>query len=220
MYANNQNKKPSDRADGQASRNNAPKTKKRKKKQPKLPTRDKFDAWVKRANDGDHEAQVGLRKVLDAHPQLWKQAGNLAMHAQLSLVELISKGDFFLGESMRRSLADLQANLESPSDTPLEKLSVERVVAAWANLYYTETVCLGNKGDLAERKYWLKKQDLAHRQYLAATKSLMLVQTMVDRPKAAPHLVRTCNKITYPFAGTLLSGTYGVIPLSVELVSS
>lgn len=169
-------------------------TKASKPRRPKLPTREKFDLFVKKANNGDRKAQAWLRRVLDAHPALWERAGDLAMHAQLSLINLISKGEWLLGESMKRSLAELRSSLESPSSTPLEKLSVERLVAAWANLYYVETVCLGDKGDLAERRYWLKKQDLAHRQYLAATKSLMLVQNLVARPTPAPPLAATSRR--------------------------
>jgi hypothetical protein len=141
---------------------------------------------VKRANDGDHRAQAWLRRVLDEYPQLWEQAGDLALHAQLSLIRLISKGEWFLGEALKRRLEELRRDLEDPFSTPLEKLAVERVVAAWANLYYVEAVYLSVQGDLVERKYWLKKQDQAHRQYLAATKSLMLVRTMLER--ATPPL--------------------------------
>lgn len=151
-------------------------------KRPKFPTRERFDFLVKKANGGDRKAQAALRRILDLHPQLWERAGDLAAHAQLSLVNLVSKGEFFLGESLQRRLNQLRKDLEAPFASPLEKLAVERVVAAWANLYYVETVCLSSKGDLAERKYWLKKQDQAHRQYLAATKALLTIQTTLPQP--------------------------------------
>ncbi len=143
------------------------------------------------SDDGDRQAQTWLRKVLDAYPVLWERAGDLAVHAQLSLIHLISKGEWFLGEALKRRLEELRRDLEAPFPTPLEKLAVERVVAAWANLYHVETMCLGVEGDLAERKYWLKKQDQAHRQYLAATKSLMMVQTMLSRPTPGPPIPST-----------------------------
>lgn len=181
-----------------------------KPRRPKFPTREKFDLWVRRANNGDHQAQDWLRKVLDAYPQLWERAGDLAVHAQLSLVHLISKGEWFLGQAIQRRLKELRKDLETPFASPLEKLAVERVVAAWANLCYVETVCLSVEGDLAERKYWLKKQDQTHRQYLAATKSLMLTQAMLSRSTPALPLAATSRfRLEGPSAPPGGNGTGG-----------
>ena len=186
MQANGQTKPSDPRADEQAGRKKTPKT-----KLPKLPTREKFGRCVKKANNNDRKAQAWLRRVLDAHPAIWERSGDLAMHAQLSLINMFSKGEFLLGEALKRHLAELRQDLETPLASPLEKLAVERVVAAWANLYYVETVCLGVEGDLAERKFWLAKQNQADRQYQAATKSLMLVQTMLSRSTPALPLAAT-----------------------------
>jgi hypothetical protein len=183
VTANTQQKRPSDPQDV----DRAGREKRQKPRRPKFPTREQFDLLVKRADDGDRDARDRLRKLMDAHPQLWKRAGDLAVHAQLSLIRLISKEEWFLGESIGRRLEELRRDLEAPFPTPLEKLAIERVVAAWANLYCVETIGVSVEGDLAERNYWLKKQDQAHRQYLSATKSLMLVQGMLERsPPALP----------------------------------
>ena len=177
MPTDTQKNNPSDRRTEQHGRQG----KAKKAKSPKFPTREEFDRLVKRANDGDAKARATLRRVLDSYPQLWERAGDLAVHAQMSLINLVSKGEFFLGEALKRRLDELRKELERPCASPLERLAVERVVASWASLYYCEAVGLSIEGDLAERKYWLKKQDQAHRQYLAAAKSLMLAQTMLER---------------------------------------
>jgi hypothetical protein len=206
QVADTQENKPTDpRAQTPTGKEEAPKT-----KQPKFPTREEFDLWVRRANDGDRKAQDWLRKALDAYPELWRKVGDLASHAQLSLVNLISKGEWFLGEALKRGLQDLRESLEGSSPSPLEQLAVQRVVAAWANLYYVETVCLGVEGDLAERKYWLKKQDQANRQYLAATKSLMLVQAMQQRSAPAPPMASTSRfRVEVPSTPPECNGTGG-----------
>lgn len=155
---------------------------------PTLPTREKFDRLVKKANEGHPKSQAKLRKILDQCPQIWQEAGDLGLHAEKTLIHLISKGEWLMTESLKRKLADLRAQLAGPSPSPLEELAVQRVIACWAQLYFIETECLQAEGDVRERTYWLKRQDQAHRRYVSAVKSLTTIRellTVSAQPQAA-----------------------------------
>ena len=84
---------------------------------------------------------------------------------------------------MRRELA-------GAFPTPLELLAVERVVAAWLALQHVETQCAKAEGDVAVAKFWLQRQQQAHRLYQAAVKSLLTIRELLpsqSSPLWAPH---------------------------------
>ena len=111
----------------------ATKTTRRKAKRT-LPTREGFERLVRKANEGNQRAQGLLRKVLDACPEIWQRVGNLAEHAELSLIRLIAKEEWLLTESIRRKAEHMRKELAGPNPTPLDAMAIERVVACWLQL--------------------------------------------------------------------------------------
>jgi hypothetical protein len=99
-----------------------------------MPSREQFDKLRRLANQGNARAQATLRKILDRHPELWQDVGNLARQAEMSLVGVIAQGEFFVSEAILRQAATLRKDLAGPFPTPLERLAVERVVGAWLEL--------------------------------------------------------------------------------------
>ena len=143
-----------------------------------------FDELRQLADRGDPTAQAELRKLLDDHPEIWRQVGDLAVHAQLEFVRLIAKNDFLLTESIQRRAAEMRRELAGAFPTPVELLMVERVVACWLQVQYVESQIALADGELLKARFWLQRQMQANRLYHAATKALMLVREVL--PPAAP----------------------------------
>jgi hypothetical protein len=85
---------------------------------------------VGRAQQGDVTVLPRLKEFLDAHPQVWQELGDLALHAREALIRLVAGDNLLVGECVRRDLAALEAELAGPSPSPLERILVQRVVCA------------------------------------------------------------------------------------------
>jgi hypothetical protein len=144
-----------------------------------------FAQLRQRADRGEPEAQAELKAWLDANPTVWRRLGDLAHHAQMEFVRLVTKGDFLFSESIRRRADEMRHELAGTFPTPLEILAVERVVAAWLQVQYVEgQIALGD-AELPKAKFWLQRQLQANRLYHAATKSLLLIRELLP-PAAEP----------------------------------
>lgn len=166
---------------------------------------DVFRALVKRANSGDRDALVRLRQVLDEHPEIWDEVGDLAAHAEAAFIAAIAGGDQLLAESLQRKSEDLKQSLTRPGASMAEKLAAQRVVACWLQLQHADTMCshfsrseppepsaepTPKRGreprqpaekpmpSLREATFWAKRQNQAARQYEAAMKLLLIVQQL------------------------------------------
>ena len=79
---------------------------------PHPPTAPVFDL-VRRAQQGDRSALPGLRKLLDADPDLWRHYGDLAGHAKTAWLDLLAGPDLALREAAERKVADLDVVLRA-----------------------------------------------------------------------------------------------------------
>jgi len=102
-------------------------------------------------------------------------AGNLAIRAENTLVNVAVGNDEMLREALKRKLATLKEELDGR--TPLERLLIERVVACWLNVYYIDALYAKRLNDVtcAEGEYFQRRQERAHRQYLLAIRTLAQV---------------------------------------------
>jgi len=127
------------------------------------------DAFLRvreRANRGDRRARVVLKTYLDAHPEVWQSLGDMAQHAEMALIDVITQGDWLAAESIRRKAAWLRQQYSRPSQPPLEELAVRRFVA-----------CLLQRG-----KFWLLRQQQAAKMFAAAERSLNLLRGVLPGP--------------------------------------
>ena len=99
------------------------------------------------ANQGDLAAQAKLCRALNANPAIWRRLGDLATHAQLEFVRMISGGDFLMSESVRRRTAELRTELLGVFPSPLETLAVDRLIAARLHLEHVEAESQGRGRD-------------------------------------------------------------------------
>jgi hypothetical protein len=133
---------------------------------------------VSRAEQGDATVLPVLRELLDHRQDLWKEAGDLAVHAQRSLIRVASGHNLMLAESLERKANDLRKELATPDASPLERLLAERVVACWMQTSFwdaMQTQEFDNGGRNAIRRH----QDSAHRRFETAAKNLALVRKLL-----------------------------------------
>jgi hypothetical protein len=127
-----------------------------------------------------------LREFLDAAPALWKEYGDLALHAEASLGMLAVGENLYLGECLHRKLDDMKHELAGPSPSPLDRLLAERVVACWAEVAYFDALWAQQikNSTPPQAKYLLRQQESAQRRYLAAMRTLAMLQRLLPpRPK-------------------------------------
>src|SRR5450759_1700174 len=153
---------------------------------------EEFAELVKRANVGDDEALAELRDILDNCEQIWQQVGDLGKHAEMAMIKLISNGNKLIAESLARKAADMRLELSNPAPSPLEQICVQRIVAMWLELQWTETTFPEPTGKTLDvQKFVLKRKESAERRFSSAVKSLMLVRKLLPKgggPKAKINL--------------------------------
>jgi hypothetical protein len=154
---------------------------------PPLPTTEDMQRLLMRAQDGDITCLTELRALLDDRPDLWKQVGNIAEHAELITLRLVARENLHIQEAVQRKLAELKKELVGPSPTPVEKILIERIGVSWLQVYQLDiqaTVGLGATST-PQGVYAQKKLDSAHRRLLLAVKQLAVVRKLL-RPDLAP----------------------------------
>jgi hypothetical protein len=134
---------------------------------------------VRRAEAGDKGAMTALRPRINRTPGAWEMAGNLAIKAETTLVNVAAGQDEMLREALTRKLAMLKEELAG--GTPLERLLGERVVACWLQVYYTDALYAKRLNDAtwAESEYFQRRQERAHRLYLSAIRTLAQVRRLL-----------------------------------------
>ncbi len=145
-----------------------------------MPSQEDFAELVKRANAGDVDALATMRKTLDSNPGIWQSVGDLAKHAQQSMVKLIAGGNKLVSESLLRKAAEMKTELSGPSPSKLEKLAVERIVACWLEMEYLATTFPVAKGEtLGQARFALKQKESSERRFNAAMKSLTTLRALL-----------------------------------------
>jgi hypothetical protein len=138
-----------------------------------------FKQLVQRVNAGDEQALQQLQQTLDTCPGIWQHVGDLAAHAEMSLIRLIAGQDRLLMESLQRSAAEMKKQLSRSGESELEKLAVQRVVACWLQLQHADAASAAPDQTLQQGKFWATEQDRAHRRYLSAVKQLTTLRQLL-----------------------------------------
>jgi hypothetical protein len=149
-----------------------------------------FHELRERANKGDREARIALVRFLNSNPGLWAMLGDTAKLAETSLIDTIAKGEWLVGRAIAREADQLRQRLSRPSQSPLEELAIQRLVACWVQLQAVESLCGRANGTIERAKFWLQQQAQAHRLYAAAEKSLLMLRGQVPtaiQPRDAVH---------------------------------
>ena len=141
---------------------------------------------VERAERGDESVLGELRAALDVNPWVWERYGDLAKQSQGAWLQLVAGNNLLLLESARRKAEQLRAELAGPAPSPLERLLIERIVATWLQVHYSDASYAQLKGtNPAQHTAALQRQNSAQQRYLQAVKALATVRKLL-RPAPSP----------------------------------
>jgi hypothetical protein len=155
------------------------------------PGNEELARLLARAEQGDRSVLPQLRAALDADASLWRQYGDLAAHAEASLILLAAGPNLLLSESLQRKLQTMKKELGGERPSPLDRLLVERAAATWLQVSYYDALLAQAKGANEGRLKLLQgQQDAAHRRHLTALKTLATVRKLLT-PTPAPVEIAT-----------------------------
>jgi hypothetical protein len=147
---------------------------------------ERLQRLVQRAEGGDETVLGELRVALNANPWVWERYGDLAKQSQGAWLQLVAGNNLLLLESARRKAEQLRAELAGPAPSPLERLLIERVVACWLQVHYSDASYAQLKGNSpAQHTAALQRQNSAQQRYLQAVKALATVRKLL-RPAPSP----------------------------------
>ena len=115
-------------------------------------------------------------------PDLWEQAGNIALQAERSMISFAAGKNALSHEAMERKADQLRAELVGPAPTPLERLVVDQIIICWLQVSDAARRYANRARDgitLHEFNYLQSSQDRAQRRYLAAIKTLAQVRRLL-----------------------------------------
>ena len=147
---------------------------------------ERLQRLVQRAEGGDETVLGELRVALNANPWVWERYGDLAKQSQGAWLQLVAGNNLLLLESARRKAEQLRAELAGPAPSPLERLLIERIVATWLQVHYSDASYAQLKGtNPAQHTAALQRQNSAQQRYLQAAKALATVRKLL-RPAPSP----------------------------------
>ncbi len=136
-----------------------------------------------KATDAD---KAELRRLYDVHPRIWQAQGQLATYAQNDLVEHINSS-WSVKEAIRRTAADIRAQLGYDVATAIERLLIEQCVICWLRLQVQEmtytAVMQSEKGvTLTKAEHEERMLSSVQARYLRAVETLARVRRLLNLP--------------------------------------
>jgi hypothetical protein len=148
-------------------------------------------ALVSQAQAGDATVLPRIREILDGHPEIWEQVGNLSGLVEHSWTAVLAAGNPLSIESIQRTTAEMRAELAGEHPTCLERLLVDQVIACWMQLKYMETISAdAPPGSLEQGKFRLKRLESAQNRYLNAIKTLTTVRALLPSGLAPAQSIK------------------------------
>ena len=140
-----------------------------------------FQEIVRRANAGNDSCLLGLRKLLDENPALWRAAGDVSALAERAWIDLVAGGNKLAEEAIPRRLKALKAELAGPQATPLERLLVDMVGVRWLAAEHAEAAAAEVGGSLPQATFRLKRAESAQKRFAGSVKTLALIRSLLPR---------------------------------------
>lgn len=137
---------------------------------------------IDKAREGDDDAALDLRKVLDGSPDLaWSFIAGPGQIAESALIDLLTSRDNLANkELLKHQLESMRMEVAGENPSPLERLLAERVVITWLQLQLFEGVYAFEMkaGNIRQGNYQQKCIDRAHQRHLSAVKALAQIRKM------------------------------------------
>lgn len=145
-------------------------------------TVEKLRDLTEKAQDGDEEAALDIRMILDDSPDLaWRFIKGPGKMAEEALIDEFTRDkDLASKELLKHQLKSMRIEVAGENPSPLELLLAERVVATWLQVQLFDTFyAFGMKsGTLSQDEHRQKRLDRAHRRHLSAIRTLAQIRKM------------------------------------------
>jgi hypothetical protein len=152
-------------------------------------TVEEYVGWMKRAQNGDEAALPVVRELLAQEEAVNSFSSHVVGRAEEAVVKAITGRNLLFREALLRKLRLLRAELAGPRPAAVERLLVEHVVACWLQVQQADRLWAQlDNVTLAQGDYHQRRQDRAHRRFLAAMKTLAQVRRL-----ALPVLLQQIN---------------------------
>lgn len=142
----------------------------------------KLSTLIGKAQDGDEQAALDIRKILDGSPDLaWRFIKGPGKLAESALLDTFTKDDDLSSrELLKHQLESMRIEVAGQEPSPLERLLAERVVATWLEVQlFSGLYAIGMKNETrSQGDYRQKRLDRAHRRHLSAVHALAQIRKM------------------------------------------
>lgn len=131
----------------------------------------------------ERDKRAAVRKVLADYPCIWGHLRQMLSSGQRAIIEASCGGslDSATGQLLDKSLTAMRRSLGYDDAPPLEKLLIEQVVFAWADLEYVQMhyakSAFGSHTH-ASGQYWDRRVNGAQARYTRATEALARVRRL------------------------------------------
>jgi hypothetical protein len=167
--------------------NTAPRTKTNENE----PFTEEMRQIMERAQKGDASVLAELREMLDNHPELWQQLGDLARHLEEALLNMASGPSLLARESIRRRLTEIKEELAGLESSPLETLIIDRIGISWLQVHLADLdAAQAEKAGNPTAYQQVRRQNGAQNRYLAGIKQLAAVRKLLRASLAPLQLLR------------------------------
>jgi hypothetical protein len=138
-----------------------------------------------RAQFGDAKAVDAIGKVLDEHPHVWQEHGDLGRQLRSQWLRLAAGADPVKTESVRRQVAVLEQGWTDPSAGPAGRLLAARAATCFlvVQLADAEVSTAANSKDPARLREAMARQAKAEQMFQASLKSLAAHQALTRPPR-------------------------------------
>lgn len=133
---------------------------------------------LKCAQEGDESTLPEFRAFLDDRPDSLGDFGDMAYHAERSVIEAFTGKNLLVKEAMARKMTQIAVELAGPDPSPIERLLARRAALCWFTVNSYETTYARHSPDLtlAQEDSQQRRIDRAHKRLLMALRSLALVR--------------------------------------------
>jgi hypothetical protein len=137
---------------------------------------------TEKAQNGDEEAALDIREILDGSPDLaWRFIKGPGKMAESALIDEITRDkDLASKELLKHQLQSMRIEVAGDNPSPLERLLAERVVATWLEVQLFDAFyAFGlNSGTISQDEHRQKRVDRAHRRHLSAVRTLAQIRKL------------------------------------------
>ena len=136
-----------------------------------------------KAQEGDINAVVDIRRLLRQHPNIYKTIGDLASHAHRAWINAIAGTNVEMRETLIHKCGDLKKQLRAESaDTAIARLVVDQVVGTWLQFYHAEMRdAIDSPSSLKVAEFQLKRLESAHRRHMKSIGALATLQRLLPQ---------------------------------------